>query len=140
MAKYLKKLIIVMYMPIVSVSLNDTILKEIDKIQNTHGYSGRSEVIRAGARLLISEHKDTENLTGEINSILLVIHSHDSERIVSEIKHDFKDITKTQIHSHFEHEKCLEIFVLQGNAERVKEMNRLFNTSKKMDTVKLIVT
>lgn len=126
-------------MAIISVSLNDNILKEIDKIQNNHGYSGRSEVIRAGIRLLISEHKDTENLTGEINSILLVIHSHESESTVSEIKHDFKDITKTQIHSHFEREKCLEIFVLQGDSEKIKEMFRLFKINKKMDIVKLII-
>lgn len=126
-------------MTIISISLNDTILNEIDKIQHEHGYSGRSEVIRAGTRLLISEHKDTDNLSGEINSILLIIHSHDSENTVSEIKHDFKDITKTQIHSHFEKEKCLEIFVLQGNAEKIKEMHRLFKINKKMDVVKLIV-
>jgi CopG family nickel-responsive transcriptional regulator len=126
-------------MTIISISLNDTILNEIDKIQHEHGYSGRSEVIRAGTRLLISEHKDTDNLSGEINSILLIIHNHDSENTVSEIKHDFKDITKTQIHSHFEKEKCLEIFVLQGNAEKIKEMHRLFKINKKMDVVKLIV-
>jgi len=126
-------------MTIISISLNENILKDIEKIQNEHGYSGRSEVIRAGVRLLISESKDTEKLFGEINSILLVIHHHDSESAVSEIKHDFKDITKTQIHSHFEKEKCLEIFVLQGKAERIKEMHRLLNTNKKMDIVKLIV-
>jgi CopG family nickel-responsive transcriptional regulator len=126
-------------MTIISISLNENILKDIEKIQNEHGYSGRSEVIRAGVRLLISESKDTEKLSGELNSILLVIHDHDSESAVSEIKHDFKDITKTQIHSDFEKEKCLEIFVLQGIAERIKEMHRLFNTNKKMDIVKLIV-
>jgi len=126
-------------MTIISVSLNENILRNIEKIQSDYGYSGRSEVIRAGVRLLISENKDTEKLSGEINSILIVIHHHDSENAVSEIKHDFKDITKTQIHSHFEKEKCLEIFVLQGNAKRIKEMHRLFNTNKKMDIVKLIV-
>ena len=126
-------------MTIISISLNDTILNDIERIKNEHGYSGRSEVIRAGTRLLLSEHKETENLTGELNSILVVIHSHDSENTVSEIKHDFKDITKTQIHSHFEQEKCLEIFVLQGKAERIKDMHRLFQTSKKMDIVKLII-
>ena len=126
-------------MTIISISLNENILKDIEKIQNEHGYSGRSEVIRAGVRLLISESKDTERLFGEINSILLVIHHHDSENPVSDIKHNFKDITKTQIHSHFEKERCLEIFVLQGKAERIKEMHRLFKTNKKMDIVKLIV-
>jgi len=126
-------------MTIISVSLNENILKDIEKIQNKYGYSGRSEVIRAGVRLLILDSKDIEKLLGEINSILIVIHHHDSESAVSEIKHYFKDITKTQLHSHFEKEKCLEIFVLQGKAERIKEMHRLFNTNKKMDIVKLIV-
>jgi len=126
-------------MVIVSISLNDTILKEIDRIQNALGYSGRSEVIRAGARLLISESKEKEKLTGNINSILLLIHSQEAENIVSEIKHKFEDVTNTQIHSHLREDKCLEIFVLNGNADRIKEMVRLFQTSRKMDYVKLIV-
>ncbi len=126
-------------MSIISVSLNDVILNEIQKIQKEQGYSGRSEVIRAGIRNLISESKETEKITGDINSILILIHKHEAEDTVSKIKHDFKDITKTQIHSHLEQEKCLEIFVLQGKAERIKEMNRLFKTNKKMDIVKLII-
>lgn len=126
-------------MVIVSISLNDTILKEIDRIQNALGYSGRSEVIRAGARLLISESKEKERLTGNINSILLLIHSQDAENVVSEIKHKFENVTKTQIHSHLRENKCLEVFVLDGDADRIKEMIRLFQTSRKMEYVKLIV-
>jgi len=126
-------------MVIVSISLNDTILKEIDRIQNAIGYSGRSEVIRAGARLLISESKEKERLTGNINSILLLIHSQEAENVVSEIKHKFEDVTNTQIHSHLREDKCLEIFVLDGEADRIKEMVRLLQTSRKMDYVKLIV-
>ena len=126
-------------MTIISISLNENMLRNIEKIQTDYGYSGRSEVIRAGVRLLISENKDTEKLSGEIYSILIVIHHHDSESVVSEIKHAFKDITKTQLHNHFEKENCLETFVLQGKAERIKEMHRLLNTNKKMDIVKLIV-
>ena len=126
-------------MVIVSISLNDTILKEIDRIQNTVGYSGRSEVIRAGARLLISESKEKDRLTGNINSILLLIHSQEIEDVVTEIKHRFEDITKTQIHSHLRENKCLEVFVLEGDAVRIKEMVRLFQTSRKMEYVKLIV-
>ena len=97
-------------MAIVSISLNDTILKEIDRIQNALGYSGRSEVIRAGARLLISESKEKERVIGNINSTLLLIHSQDIEDVVTEIKHRFEDITKTQIHSHLRENKCVELF------------------------------
>ncbi len=126
-------------MVIVSISLNDTVLKEIDRIQNTFGYSGRSEVIRAGVRLLILENNERDKLTGNINSILLLVHSQEREDVVTEIKHKFEDITNTQIHSHLRENKCLEVFVLEGDADRIKEMVRLFQTSKKIEYAKLIV-
>ncbi len=40
------------YMPIVSISLNDEILKQIDNLQSSMGFSGRSDAIRAGIRAL----------------------------------------------------------------------------------------
>ena len=139
MAKYINKLLIQLFMPIISLSLNNKILEDIDKIQKDQGYSGRSELIRAGLRLLISESKNSENIFGEIKAILILIHNHDDEQVVSDIKHNFKGVTKTQIHNHFKEDKCLEIFVLEGKAEKIKEMVRLFQTSKKMDLIKLIV-
>ena len=126
-------------MAIVSVSLNDKILEEIDRIQKELGFSGRSEVIRAGVRMLILDNKEKERLTGKINSILLLIHNQKVEDAVTEIKHRFEDITKTQIHTHLRGDKCLEIFVLNGDAGRIKRLVNLFQTSRKMEYVKLIV-
>lgn len=126
-------------MPVVSVSLNEKILEEIDKIQKELGFSGRSEVIRAGARMLIADKKEKESLTGDVNSLLLLIHTQDVESVVTKIKHDFEDITNTQVHSHLKGGKCLEIFVLDGDAGRIKKFVELFQVSGKMDYVKLIV-
>ena len=126
-------------MPIISISLSDKLLEETDRIQKELGFSGRSEVIRAGARMLIADSREKEKLVGRINSILLLIHNQKMEDIVTEIKHRFEDITKTQIHSHLRENKCLEVFVLDGDAKRIKEITRLFQTSGKMEYVKLIV-
>jgi Predicted transcriptional regulators containing the CopG/Arc/MetJ DNA-binding domain and a metal-binding domain len=126
-------------MAIVSVSLNDKILEEIDRMQKELGFSGRSEVIRAGVRMLVSDNKEKERLTGKINSILLLIHNQKVEDAVTEIKHRFEDITKTQIHTHLREDKCLEIFILNGDAGRIKRLVNLFQTSRKMEYVKLIV-
>lgn len=126
-------------MPIISISLSDKLLEETDRIQKELGFSGRSEVIRAGARMLIADSREKEKLVGRINSILLLIHNQKVEDIVTEIKHGFEDITKTQIHSHLRDNKCLEVFVLDGNAKRIKEITRLFQASGKMEYVKLIV-
>ena len=59
-------------MPIVSISLNDEILSELDKLQSSMGFSGRSEAIRAGIRTFVSEEKQNSDLSGNIHAILLV--------------------------------------------------------------------
>lgn len=126
-------------MPIVSISLNEKLLTEIDKIKEEIGFSGRSEVIRASARMLIADNKEKRDLKGEINSILVLIHNQEVEDKVTEIKHDFEDIINTQIHSHLKENKCMEIFILDGSADRIKELARMFQISRKLDYVKLIV-
>ena len=132
-------LIIPKYMTIISVSLPDTLIEELTAIQKEQGFSGRSEVIRAGLRLLSLETKNTGSITGNITSILILIHNQSDEHVVSDIKHRFEQILKTQIHSHLRDNKCLELFILEGEATDIKEMVRLLQISKKMDIIKLIV-
>src|SRR6185312_7808600 len=59
---------------IVSVSLNSDILTEVDKLQKALGFSGRSEIVRAGIRNLLAEEKDRQNLSGSLFAVLLAIH------------------------------------------------------------------
>ncbi|MCD6036624.1 MAG: putative nickel-responsive regulator 1, partial [Nitrososphaeraceae archaeon] len=47
-------------MAIVSISLNQEILSEIDKLQNVLGFSGRSEIVRAGIRNLLAEERERQ--------------------------------------------------------------------------------
>jgi CopG family nickel-responsive transcriptional regulator len=126
-------------MPIISISLNEKLLEEIDNIKDEIGFSGRSDVIRASARMLIADNKEKEKLGGKINSILVLIHKQEVEDKVTEIKHDFEDIINTQIHSHLKDDTCLEIFILDGLADRIKKLAKMFQISRKIDYVKLIV-
>ena len=124
---------------IISVSLSENLLEEVSRIQREMGFSGRSEVIRAGLRRLIAEHRKLERMRGRINSILLVVHEREDEDIVNRIKHEFDDIINTQLHSHLKRNKCLEIFILDGDAERIREIVECFETCGKMEYVKLVV-
>lgn len=127
-------------MPIVSISLNDEILSEIDKLQKSMGFSGRSEIIRAGIRNLIAEEKQRSNLSGLIHAILMVVHNEESEQIVTEIKHNHEELIGTHLHSKIEGNKCMELFLLHGQADKVDGMTKDFKTNRKMDHVKLVVT
>jgi CopG family transcriptional regulator, nickel-responsive regulator len=127
-------------MTIISISLSQKLLEEIDQLKDEVGFSGRSEVIRASTRMLIADNQEKKDLKGDINSILIVIHNQKAEDKVTEIKHDFEDIINTQIHSHLKDETCLEIFIMEGDAQRMNTLKKMFQTSRKMDYVKLITT
>ncbi len=125
-------------MPIVSISLNNEILSELDKLQSSMGFSGRSEAIRAGIRTFVSEEKQKADLAGNIHAILLVVHNDEFDHVVSGITHNFEDLITTHLHSKIEKEKCMELFVMNGDAEKVSTMTKDFQINKNMDTVKLV--
>ena len=125
-------------MPIVSISLNDDMLDDVDKLMKTLGFSGRSELVRAGIRSLISEEKERQDILGSLHALLLVIHDEESEQEVTSAKHTFDELINTHIHSKVDNNKCLEIFLLKGEADKIKSMTKGFQTNKKMDRVKLI--
>jgi len=127
-----------MAVPIVSISLNDEILTELDKLQKSMGFSGRSEAIRAGIRSFVADEKQKSELNGHIHALLLVVHNDEFDHIVSGIKHNFEDLISTHLHSKIEGEKCMELFVISGDAERISTITKDFQTNKKMDTVKLV--
>ena len=126
------------HMPIVSISLTEEILKEIDNLQKTLGFSGRSDAIRAGIRSFVSEEKQKENLSGNVNAILLVVHNDEYDNQVNGIKHSYEDLITTHLHSKIEGDKCMELFMLKGEAETVSTITKDFQINKKMDTVKLV--
>ena len=126
-------------MTIISISMDEGLLEELDRLQEELGFSGRSEVIRTGARMLIADCKEKERLEGRLNAVLLLIHAQHVEDAVTAIKHEFEDIIHTQIHNHLRENKCLEVFILEGDAARVKELITKFRTTGKMAYVKLVV-
>lgn len=125
-------------MPIVSISLNEKILSELDTYQKSLGFSGRSEIIRAGIRAFVAGEKKKNTQKGHINAILLVIHDDKSDNTASELGNDYESIIKTKMHSKIDGEKCMDLFVLKGDADYIAEMTRKYDTNKHMNTVEII--
>jgi CopG family nickel-responsive transcriptional regulator len=127
-------------LPIISISLNENIIQELDKLQKFLGFSGRSEIVRASVRHLLLEEKKIDELSGVLHSVLLVIHDEKSDRDISEIRHGFDKIINTHIHNKIDKDRCLEIFVLYGDAREIKNITKKFQGNRKMDQVRLVVT
>ncbi len=123
---------------IISMSLDSDMLEEIDSIVKS-GFSGRSEVIRSGMKLLIDDMKLKERLKGHIECVLVLVHRNMSERVFLKTKHQYEDIINTQIHSNFCDGKCLEVFVLHGHASKIIGLFSDLRKNKKTEYIKLIV-
>ena len=126
-------------MPIISMSLDEKTLSELDSLQHELGFFGRSETIRAGIKMLISEKRQHAKLSGKMKCVLFLVHNENAENQVAQLKHEFENIIPTQIHSHLKDGKCLEIFMLDGDASQIKELVRMAQTNRKIEHAKLIV-
>ncbi|HZI71017.1 MAG TPA: CopG family ribbon-helix-helix protein [Nitrososphaeraceae archaeon] len=123
-----------------SISLNKNILAQMDKIRKSRGFSGRSEIVRAGIRALLSEERERNNITGFIHALFLAMHDEKSDEQVTELRHAFDKLITTHLHNKVDTDRCLEIFLLRGNANDITDMAKRFQANKNMHNVKLIVT
>ena len=126
-------------MPIVSLSLNDQLLEDLDELQEDLGYSGRSEVMRAAIRLFLTDGREKQRLEGKVSGLLLAIHSHEAEHHVTQIKGQYQDIINMQLHNRFREGKCLELFLLEGDAARVRELSAQLQRNEENEYVKLLI-
>lgn len=125
---------------IISISLNDEILESIEELQKNNGYSGRSEIIRAGLRALIEEEKRLSEIKGNLDCVMIVMHEEKNTNDFSKIKHKYHSIVKTQIHQDIKDEKCLEILIINGASAKLKEFVNELKISKKIDNLKVIIS
>src|SRR5579863_8388751 len=125
-------------MPIVSLSFPDNLLAEMDEIQKSRGYSGRSELVRAGMRLLIQETREKQALDGKLSAVVVVTHTEENEEKVTRIKHRFDDIVRTHIHNKITKNNCVELFLLEGGAKDVARMTEEFQKEDAIKSVKLV--
>ena len=98
----------------------------------------RSETIRAGIRTFVSEEKQKADLSGNTHAILLVVHNDQFDHVVYGITHNFEDLITTHLHSEIDKEKYMDLFLINGDAQKVSAMTKDFQTNKDMDTVKMV--
>jgi CopG family nickel-responsive transcriptional regulator len=58
---------------------------------------------------------------------------------VTKIKHRYLDVIHTQLHNRFKEGKCMELFILEGEAERIRELAAELQRSEENEYVKLLV-
>jgi CopG family nickel-responsive transcriptional regulator len=105
------------------VSLEQDLLQKFDQHIRKEGYTNRSEAIRDLIRkeLVKKRWQEGKETAG---AITLVYDHHRSDLLnkLIDMQHDYQQIILSSQHVHLDHDNCLEIIAVKGDARKVDEL------------------
>ncbi|MBE6527236.1 MAG: CopG family ribbon-helix-helix protein [Thermoplasmata archaeon] len=125
-------------MPIVSVSLGDEDVENLDRIQEQFGLKGRSDAVRTAIRQSTANLQDIQDLKGQVEGVLIAVRRDHADPWLSNIQAAHMGLVTTQLHSHLRDHKCLEVMILSGSAAEVKRMILDIEASNKAEYVRFV--
>jgi CopG family transcriptional regulator, nickel-responsive regulator len=111
-------------MAVVSISMPEALLDRLDGFANEHGYTGRSEVVREGARGLLTEFDDPSLEGRRLSAVVSALFDHDTERVerrMRRLRHEHESLVAANVHQCLGDDHCMEVFVLAGTFESISE-------------------
>lgn len=116
-------------MTVISITLPAELLSKFDEFMKARGYYSRSEAFRDAIRNLITESELAKLETGNVAATIMTTCDYarkDVDLKITEIRHEFDDVVIENVHRHIDHKYCLEIFIAEGNNDRILNLiNRL---------------
>ena len=125
-------------MTIVSVSLSDDYADMLDSIQRAYGLKSRSEAVRASIQAAIGEIREYDTVRGPVEGVLIIVRGNHADPWMIRIQAKYQGLIRTQMHSHLQDRKCLEVMVISCDAKELESMMSDIRAQDKADYVKFV--
>jgi CopG family nickel-responsive transcriptional regulator len=124
------------------VSLNGSLLKELDAMVRKKGYRNRSLALSDMIRDQLVENRQKMENSDVIGSITLVYDHHRPhvQETLTELQHKQLHTIISTLHVHLDHDHCLEVVVVRGKATAVRTFADHLLAAKGVKHGKLILT
>ena len=120
-------------MPIVAVSMTDSDLEELETLLKEGEFSNRSDVVRHAVQALMSEHRTIESAKGVITVVATALYYKKGQgHNISAVQHEFKDSITATIHSHTSEGSCIEVMIITGKADTIRDFLKKLRAQKKV--------
>lgn len=123
------------------VSLDESILAELDHFVDMRKFPNRSQAIRYLISNYLIEEKIDENKI--VAGSIVLVYDHHKRELQSKsttIQHDFHETILSVMHVHIDHHNCLETIAVMGKARKLKELADKLIAIKGVKHGKLIIT
>jgi CopG family nickel-responsive transcriptional regulator len=107
----------------VTITLEEDLLAEIDRLMTLRGYSNRSEAIRDLARAGLRQAAEETSSEGEYVGALVYAYDHAARDLAKRLAQDFHqhhDLSVASLPVHLSHDSCLEVAVLKGSGSEIR--------------------
>ena len=107
-----------------TISLDEALAQQLDALIAARGYSSRSEAVRDLIRGAIEGDRQRDPPSGHCVGNLSYVFNHHQRELAERLtglQHEHHDLTVAAMHSHLDHENCLESVILKGPTAAVRQ-------------------
>jgi CopG family nickel-responsive transcriptional regulator len=86
------------------------------------------------------ESRSLNELEGEITASITIIYLRElTKGQISEIQHSFGNIISTFLHAHVDEDHCLEVIVVNGEADNIRKLVEAFRINEQISQINVAV-
>jgi CopG family nickel-responsive transcriptional regulator len=108
-----------------TVTLDDELVAELDRMIESRGYQNRSEGLRDLARAGLRQTLGDSGEPGNCVAALVYVYDHHARELskrLTAIFHDHHELSHSAMHVHLDHGSCMEVAILRGDESRVRHL------------------
>jgi CopG family nickel-responsive transcriptional regulator len=109
----------------ITITLDDDLMEDLDRMIAEQGYQNRSEAIRDFTRAGMQQAAQKAGKSGECVAALVYVYDHaarDLSRRLVENYHGHHNLSLATLHVHLDDDNCMEITALKGSNSEVQHL------------------
>jgi CopG family nickel-responsive transcriptional regulator len=107
----------------VTITIDDELMTELDRIIAARGYQNRSEAIRDLSRAGIRQAAAALDEQRDCVAALVYVYDHNARQLskrLADTFHDHHELSLASLHAHLDHDSCMEVTILRGKTGQVQ--------------------
>jgi CopG family nickel-responsive transcriptional regulator len=107
----------------VTITIDDELMTELDRIIEARGYQNRSEAIRDLARAGIRQAAASLDTNRDCVAALVYVYDHNARQLAKRLAdtfHEHHELSLASMHAHLDHDNCMEVTILRGKSGQVQ--------------------
>ncbi len=129
-------------MPIVSLNIPDSLMKDLELMSDIVGYSSRSEAIRDAIRSYISEQRMYRRVKNEVfNAVMFLYKDGENERNrVNRLRSQFSKLIEGEITFRISKERNVTVFLTKGRSDEIRVLTARIRGIRGIEQTRYIMT